>query len=299
MYTCPRGHASQDADYCDECGTPIGATVSMRPVPAAPDGGTQVASAGAEPAVTCPQCGTAKAGRFCEVCGHDFLLARIAPPGWPRPPADGAPGAGTPAGGALPAGGPGPSGGVAAPDITLMAEGAVPGGAAVGDAADAPAGTVTAVEMRRVAPVGTGDVAPSGDAPRQWRLTATSDPAYHARMQASAEPGTNPIPFPAYCPERRFVLTGRQALIGRRSRSRGIEPEVDLTGPPADPAVSHTHALLLIQPGGGWAVVDLDSANGTYVNDDPDPIEANIPVPLADGDRIHVGAWTTLTVSAP
>jgi pSer/pThr/pTyr-binding forkhead associated (FHA) protein len=85
-------------------------------------------------------------------------------------------------------------------------------------------------------------------------------------------------------------------LIGRRSRARGIEPEVDLTGPPTDPGVSHAHAMLVAQAGATWAVVDLDSANGTYLNDDPDPIAANTPVPVTAGDRIHVGAWTTLTL---
>ncbi len=44
-------------------------------------------------------------------------------------------------------------------------------------------------------------------------------------------------------------------------------------------------------------MVDLDSANGTYLNDSPDPLPANQPTSLAAGDRIHVGAWTTLTLT--
>jgi hypothetical protein len=51
------------------------------------------------------------------------------------------------------------------------------------------------------------------------------------------------IQFPAYCPEPRFRLTGREMRIGRRSTSRGLEPEIDLTGPPADPVISHLHAV--------------------------------------------------------
>jgi pSer/pThr/pTyr-binding forkhead associated (FHA) protein len=124
----------------------------------------------------------------------------------------------------------------------------------------------------------------------------SADAAYYARMQDEAEPDAEPISFPAFCPERRFALDGDQILIGRRSRSRGIEPQIDLSGPPEDPAVSHAHALLVPQPAGGWAVVDLDSANGTYVNDGSDPIRANEPVSLGDGDHIHLGAWTTLTL---
>lgn len=129
-----------------------------------------------------------------------------------------------------------------------------------------------------------------------WRAVIAPDPAYYARMQDEAEPDAEPISFPVFCPERRFALDGDQILIGRRSRSRGIEPQIDLAGPPEDPAVSHAHALLVPQPGGGWAVVDLDSANGTYVNDGVEPIPANEPVILDDGDRVHLGAWTTLTL---
>jgi pSer/pThr/pTyr-binding forkhead associated (FHA) protein len=126
-------------------------------------------------------------------------------------------------------------------------------------------------------------------------VVVTADRDYHARMQAAAVAGAQPVQFPAFCPERRFALPNRQVLIGRRSRSRGIEPDIDLTGPPEDAAVSHAHALLVTVPE-GWAVVDLDSANGTYVNEATDPIEANVPVPVHDGDRIHVGAWTTMTL---
>jgi hypothetical protein len=142
---------------------------------------------------------------------------------------------------------------------------------------------------------------PPADLPRRdgpapgWRVIVAADRDYHTRMQAAAEPGAQPIQFPAFCPERRFALPDRQVLIGRRSRSRGIEPDIDLTGPPEDAAVSHAHALLITGPD-GWSVVDLDSANGTYVNDGPDPIAANVPVPVRDGDRIHVGAWTTMTL---
>jgi len=45
-------------------------------------------------------------------------------------------------------------------------------------------------------------------------------------------------------------------------------------------------------------VVDLGSANGTYVNDSATAIEPNLPVPVKDGDRVHLGAWSTLTLRA-
>ena len=84
--------------------------------------------------------------------------------------------------------------------------------------------------------------------------------------------------------------------IGRRSASRGIDPEIDLTGQPTDPGVSHLHAVLQAEPDGSWAVLDPGSANGTMVNGRE--IAAGKRVPLRDGDRIYVGAWTVLTVRA-
>ena len=72
-------------------------------------------------------------------------------------------------------------------------------------------------------------------------------------------------------------------------------PEIDL---PDDPGISHLHAVLEQQGDGRYAVRDLGSTNGTSVNDEPEPVPADEPRPLSDGDRIRVGAWTTLTIRA-
>lgn len=60
--------------------------------------------------------------------------------------------------------------------------------------------------------------------------------------------------------------------------------------------MSHRHAVFLRQPDGSWAVVDQGSTNGTTLNGSDEPIQPHVPVPLQDGDRVHVGAWTTLAV---
>jgi len=60
--------------------------------------------------------------------------------------------------------------------------------------------------------------------------------------------------------------------------------------------VSHMHAVLVGSPEGGWTLIDPGSANGTFLNDSTDPIDTNRAVPVSDGDRIHMGAWTTLTL---
>jgi hypothetical protein len=141
--------------------------------------------------------------------------------------------------------------------------------------------------------------APSTPAERpRWLAVVAADPDYYRTVIAAGGPDASSITLPAYCPERRFVLDGQQVRVGRHSASRGPRPEIDLSGPPVDPGVSHLHAVLLAQPGGGWALLDPGSTNGTTLNDDPEPIRAGVAVPLADGDRIHVGAWTTITVRA-
>jgi FHA domain len=142
---------------------------------------------------------------------------------------------------------------------------------------------------------------PSGDASADgpaWSAVVTADRAYFDRVIATGGPGSADIPFPVYYSERRFALgrsrAGEEKRIGRHSASRGIEPEIDLTGPPTDPGVSRLHAVLIGQPEGGWAVLDPGSENGTLVNDQE--ITSGVPVPLDDGDRIQLGAWTVITI---
>ena len=127
-----------------------------------------------------------------------------------------------------------------------------------------------------------------------WSAAVTADRGYFDAVQAASGPDADSIGFPAYCPERRFRLTGGEVRIGRRSASRGIDPEIDLTGPPADPGVSRLHAVLLRGENGSWSVVDPGSANGTLVNGAE--IARDQIVPLRDGDRIHLGAWTELLI---
>ena len=136
-----------------------------------------------------------------------------------------------------------------------------------------------------------------GGAPAGWVAVISADHAYYQRMLAQSEPDDGAIAFPDQLAERSLSLAGQQIRICRRSSRATEQPGIDLAGPPEDPGVSHQHAVLLAQPG-GWAVQDLGSTNGTTVNESLDPIEADVPVPLADGDRIHVGAWTTITLRA-
>jgi len=121
-----------------------------------------------------------------------------------------------------------------------------------------------------------------------------SDHAYFEDVAAAGGPDATTLTFPAYCPERRYRLAGAEMRIGRRSASQGLEPEIDLTGPPTDPGVSRLHAMLTAETDGSWAVLDPGSENGTLVNGSE--IATGVRVPLHDGDRIHLGAWTMITI---
>ncbi|MEV7355159.1 FHA domain-containing protein [Kitasatospora sp. NPDC091276] len=139
--------------------------------------------------------------------------------------------------------------------------------------------------------------APAEPLRANWIAVVSADREYFTEMMARSGPEAAGLFFPPYCPERRIPLTGRgQLRIGRRSQHRGTVPEIDLSVPPEDPGASHQHAMLAEQADGSWVLVDQDSTNGTTVNGGAEPIAPHTAVPLNDGDRIHIGAWTTITV---
>ncbi len=148
-----------------------------------------------------------------------------------------------------------------------------------------PAGAVASVDPA----MGLGSAPP---ATAVWEAVAVADRDYFDRVAAEG------VIFPLHCPPRTFLLTGDQIRVGRRSNSRGIQPEVDLSGAPEDSAISHLHCILIEGPDGSYAVVDPGSTNGTTLNDDATPLMANTAVNLEDGDQIHLGAWTTITIRA-
>ena len=289
MPTCPSGHDSASTDFCDVCGMRMdGAAAPASSSSSAPSAGVAPAPAAPTGGEPCPQCGAARTGQFCEVCGFNFASGTApaaAAPGSPGPgtaaPIAGDNGQAAAGAAAGPGPGPGSDGGAAGP--------ASAGPGSDGAASPGPAG------VTGTATGSSAEAAP--DAAAGWTAVVTADRVYYDSVIAEGGPDAASIEFPGYCPERRFRLTGREMRIGRRSVSRGLEPEIDLTGPPADPGVSHLHAVLIAEPDGTWAVLDPGSANGTIVN--TGEIVTGVRVPLHDGDRICVGAWTVLTVQAP
>ena len=271
MAACPAGHDSAATDYCDVCGMRMEPPGKAGPGGQGEPGGQMTGAQATVARVTaamppgqsgqlCPRCGAVRSGRFCEGCGLDLDA--------PMPPAS--------AMAAMPAVSP-----AAPPAEPPAVTGPEPGVSTGGAAAyGAP---------------GEQPPAPDPAVPAGWSVAATADRDYYDTVAGSGGPDAALVTFPPYCPERRFALTSREMRIGRRSASRGLTPEIDLTGPPLDPGISRLHAVLMADPVMGWSVIDPGSENGTIVNGKEIP--TGVPVPLHDGDRIHLGAWTLITVS--
>lgn len=127
-----------------------------------------------------------------------------------------------------------------------------------------------------------------------WTVTVAADRDFYERVLKRDGPDT--VAFPDYFPFRRIPLRGDTVLIGRSKPEQGIEPEIDLGVRPADRGVSSQHAVLRMTAT-GLTITDLGSTNGTTLNGSEELLAPDVEVPLADGDRIHVGAWTTITVA--
>ncbi|MGW2252967.1 FHA domain-containing protein [Kitasatospora sp. NPDC001660] len=322
------------AGYAEHGGAPYGAPMppmppgAVPPPPSAPQGLT-------EGLAVCPICRSPQTGRFCEECGYDYDLstpsrrqtpavaAPVPPPVQPPAPLN------IPAayGGTVP---PAPQPPVQPqapaqphtygypPSSPANGLGAPPGGQAGGEGPTAAAfpeapvredsGPVYADPGNRdfgtsfnLAPPLPPQPQPEPAQPEpvrtNWIAVVAADREYFTEMMARSGPEAAGLFFPPYCPERRVPLTGRgQLRIGRRSQHRGTVPEIDLSVPPEDPGASHQHALLAEQADGSWVLVDQDSTNGTTMNGGAEPVTPHVAVPLNDGDRIHIGAWTTITL---
>lgn len=86
---------------------------------------------------------------------------------------------------------------------------------------------------------------------------------------------------------REFPLTAEESLIGRWDADNGIFPDVDLDRHDPEAKISRRHARILFR-GGQYAVEDLGSTNGTFVNRGRRLIPGSAQV-LNDGDEIIVG----------
>jgi FHA domain len=104
---------------------------------------------------------------------------------------------------------------------------------------------------------------------------------------------TSPVRVPAYellvpAGGRAVLPTDRsQLLVGCRDEAAQIYPDIDLTpfGGQGSGA-SRRHARLAFS-GGRWTLTDLESVNGTFV--DEQRLAANVPLPLPERAQIRFG----------
>lgn len=127
----------------------------------------------------------------------------------------------------------------------------------------------------------------------RWAIEVMVDRRYFQRMQ------TEGIAVPDGRPAKMLEFVVDQVTIGRASRSRDTDPDLDLSQDLADPGASHQHAVIRRIGPERYELVDLGSTNGTRINDDTEPIAPHRPADVRPGDRIHIGAWTVLTITSP
>ena len=302
MSVCIAGHTTTAPDFCDQCGLPVVA----EPEPAPP------AATAAEPA-DCPNCGTPRqpGALFCESCGYDFTTGALPTDdlrtqlGLPPLPGDAtgkpAPGSpGTPDSPVAPVtpGGPDDPRTNDAPDSPGALD--TPGALDSADSPGAPGSPAPAAPDAVQPGTATPDPADGADGqpgsahpaiPRvrsgAWVAEVWVDPQWYA-LQESDDP------LPTQSPPR-IVPLRDSALIGRRSVSRNIHPDIDCE---PDVGCSRRQAYLTYAQG-QWYVNDLDSSNGTYV------AAATAPLPtepitertqITPDTRVYVGAWTRIVV---
>ncbi len=258
-FTCPDGHDSTAGDYCDVCGAPI--TGGAASSGGAATGDVSTGAAGAGPAGTGGAAGDA---------GTPPPLPVVAP-GRTCPNCD--------------------ASNIAAAlfcescgyDFTtgqLPRPLDPPSGLSL-DPVTPPSGAAVAAPLT---------LPPDADAVAPWVVEIWVDADWYAGQDV---PEACPAPE---CPPV-VVLRERSVLVGRRSISRGISPEIEISG---DTGVSRRHAQLTTD-GQRWWVEDLQSANGTYLGAagkplPEDPITPGQRVELAEDGRVYVGGWTRLVV---
>ncbi|MFP5317729.1 MAG: FHA domain-containing protein [Acidimicrobiia bacterium] len=129
---------------------------------------------------------------------------------------------------------------------------------------------------------------PAAVAPVGWAVVVEPDRAFY---EGNESPDVA-IPFPTGSVPREWPLRSGEVLIGRRSDTRGVFPDVEVD----DPGVSRRHAVLRHKPDDSWVVIDQGSTNGTRVSGVSAPLTAGEERPLLNGDQLLLGAWSRITL---
>ncbi len=256
--TCPNGHASESSDYCDTCGAPISPSLASDPSSPSRSSSPPVTPGNASGAASAGGAGSSAASSPSTTSATQ----------------------------------PCPNCTLANAADALFCEacgydfttGTMPRPATPTNPLDLGAGPAEATVPDSVAL----SMAPGPEV--EWVAEVWVDPDWYSD-QDSDEPCPSPG-LPVVVPLRTQSL-----LIGRRSQSRNIHPEIEC---PSDVGVSRRQAQLTTD-GQRWWVEDLQSSNGTYVGAASGPLPTDALPPgqrreLAEDDRIYLGAWTRVVV---
>lgn len=137
-------------------------------------------------------------------------------------------------------------------------------------------------ESRGRQPLGTVSSTINAPNSQKWEVLVTVDPSLYLESDPK-------VPCPVDTPESLFPLDLAETLIGRRSESKQIFPDV----PVSDPGISHRHCKLLKEDDYVF-LLDMGSKNGTYLN--AARAHPGVKTLLKDGDQITLGCWTRITV---
>jgi hypothetical protein len=237
----------------------------------------------------CPAGHTSTAEDYCDVCGMPIDTA-VAGPSTPPLPTDLPPESPV----ATEGGQPCPNCGTENAAEALFCEvcgydfttGSMPRPSASGAENDVAKDTATDTTDR----TDTADTTTATLGPVEWVVEVWIDPAWY-----EAQDSPDPLPSPGL-PEV-LPLRSTSVLVGRKSASRNINPDIDCG---TDSGVSRRQAQLTTD-GKRWFVEDLESANGTFVGPasaalPTDPIPVGTKHELDADDRVYVGAWTRLVL---
>jgi FHA domain len=165
-----------------------------------------------------------------------------------------------------------------------------------------------------VAPVTPIAAIPAPPAPPQYTpvppVTPSVPPAaagldrtsYQSRVPAVTPPTLQPDPqVPllkfVHSSGQEFPLLGEAGYIGRRSPTKPVPPEIDLTGIPGEDIISRNHARVTWDwSHNAYTIVDM-STNGIYLNGSL--LTAGVPYRLINGDSLQLGqdSLVSFTVS--